>query len=235
MLVTTPSTPDECPQCKSENLTWQELGTGDNVIKCHSCGIWIRPQDENREPETSIVSASVLSCPHCREVGEIQIAEGLEWCAGCGLDPNQEIYPSDEIAKLWKEGSKIREMMEADIKALQPPTKMGTFLRSNCGPHCTFAESCPQSAANFAKCYNEYREDTLGILVERDMGKKNRHHRQQQQFKVSKKERKRIAREEALRKKRALFMCSAGGFFSARLSRTKESIETEHVEDHYQE
>lgn len=232
MLVTTPFTPDECPKCASENLTWQELGIDNKVVKCHNCGIWICPEDENQGSENLVISASVQTCPHCQEVGEIRIAGGLEWCASCGLDPNQEVYPSDEIAKLWKEGSKIREMMEDDIKALQPPTKMGTFLRSSCGPRCTFADSCPQSAANFAKCYNEYREDTLGVLVERDMGKKNHHY---QQFKVSKKERKRLAREETLRKKRALFMCSAGGFFSTRLPRTKESIETKYVEDNYQE
>src|SRR5574338_93254 len=107
MLVTTPSTPDECPQCQSENMTWRELGNGDNVIICHSCGVWIKPSDENREPPVINLSASVLSCPHCREVGEIQVAGGEEWCGGCGLDPNETNVDSSTLAKLWKEGSRI--------------------------------------------------------------------------------------------------------------------------------
>lgn len=236
MLVTTPSTPDECPQCQSENLTWQELGNGDNVVICHACGVWIKPQDVNMEPEVPSLTASVFSCPHCREVGEIQVAGGEEWCAGCGLDPSQATYPSSEIAKLWKEGSRLRDMMEKDLGALDPTTKMGAFLRDSCGPSCSYASECPQSATNFTKCFGEYRKETLGASAERDMGKKNRHnHQPHQQYKVSKKERKRLAREEALRKKRAVFMCSAGGFFSARLSRDKESIETDHAKANYQE
>lgn len=189
------------------------------------------------EPETSVLTASVFSCPHCREVGEIQVAGGEEWCGGCGLDPNQVAYPSSEIAKLWKEGSRLRDMMEKDLAAINATTKMGTFLRESCGPGCAYASECPQSATNFSKCFGEYREDTLGTSAERDMGKKNRHKHQhhQEHYKVSKKERKRLAREEALRKKRAMFMCSAGGFFSARLSKDKESIETDHAKANYQE
>jgi hypothetical protein len=187
-----------------------------NTLLCNHCGIIMVLQDdyEDEEEENDAdfeVSASFLSCPHCRTVNEIQIAEGEEWCGGCGLDPNRTDYPVQELAHLWKEGSGIRETMERGI----PKTTMNRmyrFLTNLCGPHCSFAKNCPQSTGNFTKCF---REEVIesddpellhieGVDVGRGKRKRSRNER--------KKEKERIRKE----KERAVLVCAGSGWYEKR-------------------
>jgi hypothetical protein len=54
-----------------------------------------------------------------------------------------------------------------------PGTGVGDFLRNYCGPHCHYANSCPQTTGNFAHCYNEERTSQGGEMSRRRRKKKN--------------------------------------------------------------
>lgn len=233
MLRIIRSIPEQCPDCGSENLGGQQmlLYEESNTLLCNACGIIMvlqEPYDDEEEPEEAAdyeVSASFLSCPHCRTVNEIQIAEGEEWCAGCGLDPNRMDYPASELAHLWKEGSGLRDVMDRGIPS-NAMTRMYRFLVNFCGPHCSYAEACPQSTGNFAKCFREEvidSDDPDLLHIEGDevgRGKRKRNRKER------KKEKERIRKE----KERAVLVCAGSGWYEKRYcSETDDSQEPAHT------
>jgi hypothetical protein len=189
-----------------------------NTVLCNYCGIIMVMQDEeevSEEDDTDdvVVSASFVACPHCKTVNEVQIAGGEEWCAGCGLDPSVVDYPSEQLASLWKPGSGIRDSMERGIP--KTSTRMYRFLTNFCGPHCSYAESCPQSTRNFATCFREEvlegEDPQLLQIVEDDVGKRS-----------SKRQRRRERREaeERMRKEKAkaVLACAGSGWYKRKYS-----------------
>jgi len=173
------------------------------------------PYDDEEEPEEE-VSASFVSCPHCCTVNEIQIAEGNEWCSGCGLDPNEENPSPEDLSHLWKLGSGIRETMERGIPKTTL-TRLYRFLTNYCGPHCSFAEDCPQSTGNFAKCYREEvlesEDPDLLHIGESEVGKRKRSR------KARKKEKERIRKE----KEKAVLQCAPSGWYAQNLKPKNEA------------
>ena len=215
MLRVIHSIPDECPDCGTDNLSGRQmlLYEEGNTVLCNHCGIIMVLQEDFEEEEEQAdheVTASFLSCPHCHTVNEIQIAEGEEWCAGCGLDPNRLDYAPEEIAHLWREGSGIRDSMERGIP--KNSTRMYRFLTTLCGPHCSFAASCPQATANFAKCFREevLESDDPDLLnrSEDEVGKGKRK-RSRKARKQARQEKERIRKEKA----RAVLMCASSGWY----------------------
>ncbi len=189
------------------------LDEASNTLLCE-CGVMLVLQDDYEDEEE--VSASFLSCPHCRTVNEIQVEEGDEWCCGCGLDPNRTDYPPEELAHLWKEGSGIRDTMERGIPK-STMARIYRFLTNFCGPHCSFAEACPQSTGNFAVCYREEvldsKDPDLLHIGETDLGKKKKNR------KARKKEEERIRKE----KEKAVLKYSASGWYAQHLKPKHEA------------
>jgi len=218
MLRIIHSIPEQCPDCGSDNLSGKQmvLFEASNTLLCE-CGVMLVLQDDYEEEPEEEVSASFLSCPHCRTVNEIQIAEGDEWCGGCGMDPNRLDYPPEELAHLWKEGSGIRDTMERGVPK-STMARIYRFLTNFCGPHCSFAESCPQSTGNFAICYREEvlegKDPDLLYIGETDVGKKKKNR------KARKKEKERIRKE----KEKAVLKCSASGWYAQNL-KPKHEVE----------
>ena len=211
MLRMIGSFPKRFPACGSDNLGGQDrcFYEESNTLICNACGIIMVLQDSHDEEESDFeTSASLVSCPHCRTVDEIQIEGGEEWCAGCGLDPNQTEVPSEELAPLWKEGSGIREAMERGVPK-STASRLYRFLTNLCGPHCSLAQSCPQATGNLAKCFDEEvleSEDQDLLHVGRnEVGR-------------SKKKRSRKERKERIRKEkgRAVLACSSSGWYNKR-------------------
>jgi hypothetical protein len=172
---------------------------------------------EEEEADTTL-SASFFSCPHCRTVNEIEIAGGEEWCSGCGLDPSERDLPSEQLASLWKEGAGIRKSMERGI--MKPTSRMYRFLTNFCGPHCSFAEACPQSTGNFAKCFREEvlegDDPQLLQIVEDDVSKRSSKRQRR---------RERHAAEEVIRKEKAkaVLACAGSGWYERKYrSETKD-------------
>jgi len=184
------------------------------------------PYDDEEEPEelevedSFEVSASFLSCPHCRTVNEIQVAGGEEWCGGCGLDPNRTEVPPEELAHLWKDGSGIQETMKRGIPK-STMARLYRFLTNFCGPHCCFAEECPQATGNFTKCFREevIESDDPDLLQiqETAMGKNKKKNR-----KARKREKERIRKE----KEKAVLQCAPSGWYAKNM---KPNHETENL------
>lgn len=147
--------PTQCPDCDSRHV---DLGFDyePNFYVCHDCGTFFEAQNQPTE-----ITASVMKCPHCETVDSLVLEGDKEYCSGCGLDPNNTELSSEEIAHLWKGRCEenreaktlIREVLERGL--CKPNTNLGNFIRTTCGPHCTFAFQCPQTAGNFSRCYSE--------------------------------------------------------------------------------
>ncbi|MBD3260779.1 MAG: hypothetical protein GF334_03745 [Candidatus Altiarchaeales archaeon] len=175
----------KCRSCESSKVE-QSPDYGEFYLICHDCGILFMPQDE--EDEGTEITASVVSCPHCASVDSIFLYGDQETCSVCGLDPDEENIPASEMAHLWKDrgpevGDKertIRETMLAGQTKFDAETRIGYFLRNFCGPHCSLANSCPQTTRNFARCFREEMgtsNETMG------KGKKRRKSRKKKQGK----------------------------------------------------
>lgn len=165
-----------CSSCQSSNISVaSDYGESYNV--CHGCGTLFSSE------AASEIEAVVTKCPHCESVDAIVDYGGSELCNICGLDPNVEEYSSSEIAHLWKkrgpehaeEDNLIREVMvhTGPLKFL-PDSNIGKFLRSFCGPHCPYNESCPQTTKNFSRCYQEEKENQAEDMSKRHRKGKNK-------------------------------------------------------------
>jgi hypothetical protein len=151
------------------------------------------------------LTAAVFICPHCKTAGAITEMGGEEWCNGCGLDPNILSYPAPTLVHLWEPGSGIMRMMQRGVAMLRPDHSMGEFLRTYCGPHCSYAKICPQTVRNFITCF---KEECPNTPIGEEMSRKSKKTRKQR-----KKER-REEHEAVLRaSKRALVECSRDSWF----------------------
>lgn len=210
MLRIIHSIPDECVGCGApkEKLGGRILSDDDyagNLVFCHACGIFMAIQDQDEEEEYADLelAASFVSCPHCKTLNDMQVAGGDEWCSACGLDPSILDYSTEQLASLWKEDSGIRNFMERGIP--RPATRMYRFLTTLCGPHCTFAEDCPQSTGNFSTCLKEEAEgDPMLLKGETNVGSKKKRKKER------KLERERIDKE----KKKAVVEFSPSGWYA---------------------
>lgn len=204
----TRSAPKWCPECSSQNLGGMTnvVENGGNSMLCHDCGLWIRIYPSTEEEADAELVASLTVCPHCTTVNEIRIEGGEEWCSGCGLDPSIQDYSSPALSHLWKKGSGIQGFMQRALPMVAQDHGMGQFLRTMCGPHCSFADACPQAIGNFIVCY---REEYPTAKDCEDMSKK----KSKKARKESRQERR--AQMEAIKKakQKALIMCADSGWF----------------------
>lgn len=182
-----------CRSCHSDNISLAP-DYGSLYYLCHQCGKIFIPEDDDDlfESEiTAFVSGNQIEetceeesekeseCPHCKDESSVILMYGMEeCCSNCGLDPNIEEYESPEISHLWKMRTKecsenemlISEVLvKTDPLRFNPDTPIGKFIRSKCGPHCPYAESCPQKLRNLYVCYKEDGEKNL-----LNMGKKRK-------------------------------------------------------------
>lgn len=209
--------PDSCLDCGSENLGDKQilLYEENNTVLCGQCGlIMVFEEDEEETQSADEITASFLSCPHCHTVNEIQITEGEEWCSACGLDPNKIHYPPEEIAHLWRQGAGIRDAMERGVP--KNTTRLYGFLTKFCGPHCSFATSCPQATANFAKCY---REEFLGST---DSEPPYNREEEVSKGKGSRRARREAKKEQKRLKERAVLMCATSGWYEKNYYETQD-------------
>lgn len=205
MLRIVHSIPNECIDCGAPREKISDLSIKDrgNTVFCYICGVIMVIQDQEEDAGDLEITASFTSCPHCNTLDEIQVANGEEWCNGCGLDPNKLDYSTQELSTLWKKGSGIRAFMGRGVP--KTTSRLYRFLINFCGPHCVYAEDCPQSTKNFTICMKEEIENDSGILlVETKMGSKKK------QKKARKIERQRIEKE----KKRAVVQFSPSGWYA---------------------
>jgi hypothetical protein len=228
MLRVIRSTPDKCPDCGAENIGGQLalMFEESNTVLCNHCGVImvIRDEEECEEDRTQgrcsdhEVSASFMVCPHCKIANGINIAGGEEWCNHCNLDPNREDYTSKNLAHLWKLGSQMRASMSRGRPGRK--TKWFEFLTTKCGPHCNFANDCPQTGRNFVVCYREeYQEgpDSPWFSEEGEaVGKGRRKNRKRRE------ERKRIRAENKL-KEAAVLQCAPSGWYERNLKHRNET------------
>lgn len=202
-VVATHSAPRQCPDCGSEKIgeTLNIIENGENSLLCHDCGIWMQLA-EGEQPD---LTASLYLCPHCRTVGAFEEMGGEEWCNGCGLDPNVENYSASTLSHLWKKESGIQGLLQRETSLVDPDRNLGKFLRTYCGPHCSFAGSCPQEIGNLITCYREeYPNKPIGV----DMGRKSKKARKQRKL-------ERRLEQEAISRasKKALVQCASEGWF----------------------
>jgi hypothetical protein len=130
-----------------------------------------------------IASISVIKCPHCESIDAIHAYGGEEVCHICGLDPNDTAIPARELAHLWKKRTPdmdedeklIREIMLIENankeERFRPISNIGNFLRTVCGPHCTYADECPQTTKNLSRCFREERATEEDVMSKRGKGK----------------------------------------------------------------
>lgn len=149
--------PDICLACRSSNLfrdVLTEVDLEGDLYRCGSCCQFF--VIGNREIGGAI--PAIRTCPHCSVGGLVTLdyTSGDEWCNNCGLDPNESATPL-ELAHLWKKGSGISKLMlaEPEIGMLRKGMRIGDYLKSSCGPHCTLAEECPQTVMNLVVCARE--------------------------------------------------------------------------------
>ena len=174
MNLKTRLVPSGCPDCGSECT--QVCGDGGHEV-CHDCGSLFEPQDQLE------ITASIMKCPHCESIDAIVVYGGQEQCNICGLDPNNSEPPIHTLAHLWKartddmdEDQKIiRELMLIPNKNGKPRflkvNGIGNFLRTQCGPHCSLAESCGQTTKNLSRCWREERTPEEDVMSKRGKGK----------------------------------------------------------------
>ncbi len=214
------SIPEECPECAAENFDGAQMMLFDEggTVVCVSCGAtMILREDEEEAPETSV---SFSACPHCCTIGEVRDWGGWERCQACGLDPEREDYGPQDIAHLWKEGTGIRGFMERGIPKRRTST-MFEFLTGFCGPHCSFAESCPQEIDNFTSCRREeFKHGNQGLLQIESMTvskRRGRNHRKENHQ----------SREGFTppSKDVAVFECATGGWWDERTMKKHHEIE----------
>jgi len=184
MSVQTHSEPLQCPECDSINAS-KDAAVGDGLVVCYDCGVVFPDGSDKVYPE---ITASILRCPHCKEVGVIKIFEGREECQECRLDPNDPDIPTHHLAHLWKsrtndtpeDDKTIREIMEIPKEDGTPKlpagTSVGEFLRTECGPHCARGIKCNQTTGDFTQCYRMYRE-ARGTDMSKKRNKKGKQRR----------------------------------------------------------
>lgn len=177
MSLQTRSGPSGCRECGSECIQ-ESTDYGESFMICHDCGILFPQEEVSRTRE---ISAHVMKCPHCESIDAITVWGGEEHCNICGLDPNDLDLTARELAHLWKKRTPemdedqnlIRELMLIPNANGEPRfaanSKIGTFLRTMCGPHCVYAEKCPQTTKNLARCWREER-----ATEEDDMSKRGK-------------------------------------------------------------
>ena len=159
-----------CPTCQSSEVGTSPF-TSDYFVVCHDCGEIFEADEAGAASTASEVAANLAICPHCETIDEVTVYGDQEICDSCGLDPNRDDYSPEEIAHLWKPRSEDNDpkgnslISEVLLRGRgKPGTRLGNFIRGFCGPHCNFAEQCPQTAGNLATCFNE----------EADMGKRRK-------------------------------------------------------------
>lgn len=202
-VVAIPSAPRQCPECGSEKLGGLSniVENGGNSVLCHDCGVWMQIGTVDKFELT----AFLFVCPHCKTTGALEEMRGEEWCSRCGLDPNIEDHPASTLSHLWKKGSAIQRLLQSETSLVAPDRNLGKFLRTYCGPHCPFAEDCPQEAGNLVTCY---REEYPNKPIGGDMGRKSRKARKLRRL-------ERRLEREAISKagQKALVQCAGAGWF----------------------
>ncbi len=150
MILSVSSVPDKCVRCGSTYLNAETPVEGEtsNVIVCQSCGGWMVV---NPEGCVEHVKTSPPVCPHCMSAEGIKVEMGDEWCANCGLDPNEDGYGPAELSLLWARGSGIRAFMAENRPNIN--SRYFRFLKNHCGPHCTMEDMCTQSTREFVVCF----------------------------------------------------------------------------------
>lgn len=192
-----------CLDCGSSDF----IETGYGPDACYDCGRVLEyEEDADSTP-------SLFVCPHCSHKGSIIEQLGREWCPSCGLDPS-DVPPSSALAPLWGKGSSIQKHMYADSRVFESETRMGQFLRTSCGPHCSLSEVCPQSLGDLVECV---RENQTTPLDSDKMGKKS---------KKAKRQRRQQNKADNAREY-ATIMCAKSGWFEtiihANTSNTEQS------------
>jgi len=173
MSLKTRLVPSGCPDCGSECV--QECSDRSHRV-CHDCGSMFETQEQSE------ITASIIKCPHCESVDAVVAYGGEEQCYICGLDPNNENIPTAELAHLWKtrtpemdDENLIREIMLIPLKNGKTRfafgSNIGDFLRTVCGPHCSYAGDCPQTTKNFSRCYREELATEEDVMSKRGKGK----------------------------------------------------------------
>jgi hypothetical protein len=140
-------------------------------------------EDEDAIFKAQEITASIMKCPHCESIDAIIAYGGEEQCNICGLDPNDLNLPILSLAHLWKartpemdEDEKlIREIMSIKNsngeERFTSSSRIGTFLRTQCGPHCSLASECEQTTKNLSRCWREERTPEEDIMSKRGKGK----------------------------------------------------------------
>ena len=241
MLRVIHSIPEECPDCGSDNMSGRMVLVREegNTVVCNHCGIIMVLRDEWPEEELDEdrtrgrceedeATASFAICPHCSSVDAIYANGGEEWCGACGLDPSKEDYPPEAIAHLWNPGSTLQIALQRGRP--KAGRLMYEFLTTLCGPHCSFAASCPQTAGNLNVCRKEERDEALSlrqlpltgevVVTNKKKGKRERR----------KEKRRRIKAEKALAAKSqlAVLECAASGWYERTI---KHRNETENLQE----
>lgn len=177
MTLQTHSVPLGCRECGSECIQ-QTTDYGENFLICHDCGVLIPSEVETRTELT----ASIVHCPHCESIDAITVWGGEESCNICGLDPSDPEPSAHALSHLWKartpemdDEKLIREIMIIPNKNGEPrflaSTGVGNFLRTVCGPHCSYSAECPQTTKNLSRCYREERHIEEDVMSKRGKGK----------------------------------------------------------------
>jgi len=156
--IQTLSVPTVCPDCGSDKFGSSGLGT----LVCYHCGLIVEFSEGSEGSEETVV-ATLGICPHCNLAGEIESYGGAEWCLGCGQDPNDKNLPSPALADLWHDGSGIQKMMYEDKRMAKPEQRLGKFLRTCCGPHCSIEGMCPQAIKDLTECYSQVYHNGTGM------------------------------------------------------------------------
>jgi len=167
-----------CPLCNSDRIAGMVNQSGEVTHEhlCQTCGcqfsVHVTDPDGNddmdeeeedrcrgrcRSSHEEKIRGLITACPHCAGVETIKAFGGYEWCTVCWLRPDELDQPSGELARLFKGG--IRKALEKGIPILHAQKSVGKFVRTECGPHCTFAKNCPQTLGNLARCFNDERNE----------------------------------------------------------------------------
>lgn len=189
------SLPALCPQCGSNEFVYSSAG----MDACYDCGEIIEQEDRTTSPYLFV-------CPHCGHEGSIVEQLGKEWCPSCGLDPSYLDITIEAVAHLWHQNSGIQKQMYSHPRLFRREADLGMFVRTNCGPHCSTADLCPQGARDLFKCFREYKGRTDDTCASDDdsMGKRS---------KKAKKKRQEEYRRTTKAREYATIMCAKAGWF----------------------
>ncbi len=205
-----------CPLCSSDRIVQLVKIDGNLAGRClcRECGCEFKvldnQEEEEWEDEGENVHGVIETCPHCNAPNSIQAYGGAVWCERCWLDPDQMDQDSPDIAKLYKNG--IKRALEKDVGLLKADRPYGEFIREKCGPHCDYANPCPQTAGNLINCFREYlseEEEDIEIVGKRKRGRKGKN-KQKTQNLIRNHNRNR-KKNYKIKASKVAFSCSKGG------------------------